>query len=114
MKTFDKMAAQGDMLLVRIEALPAGAVAAKAEGGRFVLAHSETGHNHTVLERPTVRLFNDAMDTFRSFLVVEDEPAELQHERSFDTHEPLLIPPGTYEVRRQREYTPEGFRRAAD
>jgi hypothetical protein len=25
-----------------------------------------------------------------------------------------MVPPGNYEVRRQREYTPEGFRRAAD
>jgi hypothetical protein len=34
--------------------------------------------------------------------------------RSFDTHETLNIPPGIYEVRRQREYVPEGWRKAQD
>lgn len=113
MKTFTKYAAQGDMMLIRIDALPAGVTAVAAKKGAFVLAHSETGHNHVVMERPTVKLFS-AMDQFRAYLVVEDESATLEHQRSFDTHEALLIEPGVYEVRRQREYTPEGFRRAAD
>jgi hypothetical protein len=113
MKTFEKMAAQGDMLLVRIDALPEGLREVPPINGAYILAHSETGHNHVVLERPTVKLFS-AMDEFRAYLTVEGDPAELQHQRSFDTHESLKIAPGIYEVRRQREYTPEGFRRAAD
>lgn len=113
MKRFTRMAAQGDMLLLRIGALPEEAREVPAVDGAYILAHSETGHNHVVLDRPTVRLFS-AMDEFRAYLVVEDEPAVLEHQRSFDTHESLLITPGVYEVRRQREHTPEGFRRAAD
>jgi hypothetical protein len=113
MKTFTKMAAQGDMLLVRIDALPEGLRDVPPINGAYILAHSETGHNHVVLERPTVRMFA-AMDEFRAYLTVEEEPVELQHQRNFDTHETLLVPPGTYEIRRQREYTPQGFRRAAD
>jgi len=114
MKTFDKVAAQGDMMLIRIDALPAGVVPAAAENGRFVLTHSETGHDHIVAERPTIRMFNDAMDLFRSFLVVEEAPAVLEHLRPTDTHESIEIKPGIYEIRRQREYAPEGWRRAAD
>jgi hypothetical protein len=118
MKTFTTMAAQGDLVIRRIDALPDGLKAATAHAGKFVLAHSETGHNHIVMERPDVRQFDppqfSAMDEFRSYLVVEGDPVELVHERSFDTHETLLIEPGIYELRRQREYTPEGFRRAAD
>ena len=114
MKTFQNVAAQGDMILRRIDAIPANAVPARAESGAFVLAHSETGHNHVVMERPGVTLLNDPADQFRAYLNVEGEPVELQHLRSYDTHESLLIPPGSYEVRRQREYTPEGFRRAQD
>lgn len=121
MKTFDKIAAQGDMMLIRIAALPEGLKEVPAENGQHVLAHSETGHNHVVMDRPAVKHFA-AMDDLRqmaadgvSYLVVDgDEPVELQHLRSFDTHESVEIKPGTYEVRRQREYTPEGFRRAAD
>lgn len=113
MKTFDKMAAQGDMLLVRIDALPEGLAPVRPVSGAYILAHSETGHNHVVMERPTVKLFS-AMDEFRSYLVVEGDPVELQHQRGFDTHESIKVEPGIYEVRRQREYTPQGFRRAAD
>jgi hypothetical protein len=79
----------------------------------FVVAHSETGHNHVVLERPTVQMFS-AQDEFRSYLIVEAEPATVEHRRSFDTHEPFALAPGIWEIRRQREYVPEGFRRAAD
>lgn len=113
MKTFDKFAAQGDMMLIRIDALPSDAKEVPAANGRHTLTHSETGHDHVVMDRPGIRFFS-AMDEFRAYLVVENEPAELQHLRSFDTHESIEIKPGIYEVRRQREYTPEGFRRAAD
>ena len=113
MKTFDKIAAQGDMMLIRIDQLPDDAKPAKAENGAFILTHSETGHHHVVMERPTVRLFS-AMDQFRSYLVVEDQPAVLEHLRTTDTHEALEIKPGIYEVRRQREYSPQGWQRAAD
>ena len=40
--------------------------------------------------------------------------ALLEHLRTFDTHETLAIPPGVYELRRQREAVPEGWRRAQD
>jgi hypothetical protein len=36
------------------------------------------------------------------------------HLRSYDMHAPITIKPGIYELRRQREYTPEGWRRVAD
>ena len=113
MKTFDKIAAQGDMMLIRIDALPADAKPVASERGAFILTHSETGHHHIVMERPTVKFFS-AMDVFRSYLVVEDTPAVLEHLRPTDTHESLEIKPGIYEVRRQREYSPAGWQRAAE
>ena len=113
MKIIEKAAAQGDVMFRRIEALPAEARPVDPANGAFVVAHSETGHNHVVLDRPGVRMFS-AMDEFRAYLVVENEPATVEHQRSFDTHQPFALSPGIWEVRRQREYTPEGFRRAAD
>lgn len=121
MKSFRKIAAQGDMMLIQIASLPEGVEEVSAVNGRHTLAHSETGHDHIVMERPTIHMFK-AMDDLRAmldgkpaaYLVVEEEPAELKHLRDFDTHESIAIPPGTYEVRRQREYAPEGFRRAVD
>jgi len=43
-------------------------------------------------------------------LVTAPEPVALTHEE----HATLLVPPGTYEVRRAREYTPEAIRSVAD
>ena len=53
------------------------------------------------------------VDLYDLFLVVK-EPTEINHLRSFDTHETLLVSPGNYHIRRQREYIHEGFRKAAD
>lgn len=113
MKIIDQMAAQGDVLFRKIAELPTDAILAPATNGAFIVAHSETGHNHEVMERPDVRHYS-AMDEFRSYLTVGDTPAPVEHRRSFDTHETIGLSPGIWEVRRQREYIPEGFRRAAD
>lgn len=115
MKTFRKMAAQGDLLLVRVESIPSRAVPETASKGVFVLAHSETGHHHVIAERPGVGVFRDPLDPFRGFLSVSDLSAVLIHLRSFDTHEPIAIEPGMYEIRRQREHDAfERVRRAQD
>lgn len=107
--------AQGDVMLLPIASLPGeGLAPSKSENGAFVVTHSETGHHHIVMERPTVRMFQDTMDLFRSWLVIEGEPADLEHLRSTDTHETVRLEPGVWEIRRQREYAPEGWRRAAD
>ena len=105
-------AAQGDLLITRIDALPDDLTPVKPDNDVYILAHSETGHHHTV-EQSNVSLFRPANDEFVAYMVVE-LPTVLRHERAFDTHAPLSIPPGTYRINRQREYTPEGFRRAVD
>lgn len=116
-KTFKNQAAQGDLLIRRIDAVPANAVPMKPESGQFIVAHSETGHHHVIAERPGVQVFTTD-DPLVSYLQVieatEQTEALLEHLRGFDTHETIAIPPGRYELRRQREYTPEGWRRVAD
>lgn len=116
MKTFTKMAAQGDFIILRINEIPADVERIEPENGKIVVAHSETGHNH-VMEAETVSAFKETgtkeADLYKMFLSVE-APTEINHLRSFDTHETLPVPPGNYEIRRQREYVAEGFRRAQD
>jgi hypothetical protein len=117
MKTFTKCAAQGDLLIRRIDAIPSNAVPAASEKGQFVVAHSETGHNHVIAERPNVKLFTtgDPMISYLQVIEAADATeALLEHLRSFDTHETIKIAPGNYEIRRQREHTPEGWRRVED
>ena len=111
-KHFDNRAAQGDVYFERIETLPKGLTLAKVESGHFVVAHSETGHNH-VIDSRNAQLFIDETNQFIGYLNVLS-PAELVHLRDHDTHETLAFAPGVYRVRRQREATPEGWQRAQD
>ena len=112
---FDNQAAQGDMLITRIDAIPADAVPVAAENGAFVLAHSETGHNHVVMERSGAKLYQDAKDPMTAYLHVLSIDTVIEHLRSFDTHKPLSPKmPGKFRIRRQREHAAEGWRQAQD
>lgn len=112
MKKVKTMAAQGDVMFVRVKEIPTDAVMAKVEDGYFIVAHSETGHNH-VIGSKNAQMLIDKTNDFIAYIKVSKD-SEVKHQRSFDTHESLMLPPGNYEVRRQREYMPEGFRRVAD
>ena len=120
MKIMRNMAAQGDFIILRIQNIPEGVVPVSPENGKVIVAHSETGHNH-VMEATRVEAFevpadksnSQNVDLYKMFLLVKED-TQIDHLRSFDTHEAIMVPPGMYEVRRQREYTAEGFRKAAD
>lgn len=114
MKTFEKCCAQGDILIRRIDKLPKDVIKAKSEKGKFIVAHSETGHHHSVMEHPGVQYYTTKDPMVAYLSVIEDVEAKLEHERSFDTHESILLKGGTYEIRRQREHTPQGWRRVED
>lgn len=106
--------AQGDIMIIPVKAIPATAKVALAENGHYILAHSETGHHH-VIEKTRAEVFEAADDSFVAYIRTLGDGAEIKHNRSFDTHETICLEPNqTYEVRRQREYVPEGFRKAAD
>ena len=112
MKKFTKYAAQGDLLLVKIDALPEGLTEVSPVDGQHTVAHSETGHHHT-LAAGRVRYFRPDEGAFSGYVQVK-EPTPLVHHRPHDTHEPILLDKGVYEIRRQREYTPKGYRRVED
>jgi hypothetical protein len=100
------------VMFIRIAKIPECAVAAEEKDGHFVVAHSETGHDH-VLDSRNAQMLIDKTNEFVAYVKVSKE-TEVKHQRSFDTHESLLLSPGNYQVRRQREYVAEGFRRVAD
>jgi len=111
MKTFKGLyVAQGDLNIFSVSEIPNRLTEKPAENGQHTLAHSETGHHH-VIDGNTVRVYEQ--DEFISFIDVE-EKSNVVHLRGFDTHETIVLPPGKYRVSRQREYTAEGFRLAAD
>lgn len=112
MRTFNKVCAQGDVYIRKIDKLPANVERVEQINGKVIVTHSETGHHH-VMDAEAVTMYR-LPDSIMDCLLVVDKPAALEHLRSFDTHEPILFEPGVYHVRRQREYTPEGFRRVED
>jgi hypothetical protein len=112
-KTVTKMAAQGDVLAMRVEKIPTGAKQAP-KTDRIVVAHSETGHDH-YLAAAGVEKFDHPTDPLICYLRIEGpDGAVLTHARAHDTHAPLRLPPGVWEIRRQREYTPAGWARVED
>lgn len=103
---------QGDVLLVPVDEVPVRQRRREIEGPRIVVAEGEaTGHAHVV--RGEARLVRSTAHYFRpteQHLVVTGA-AVLTHEE----HDTIELAPGTYEVRRQREYVPGGrIRRLAD
>ena len=110
------MAAQGDVLFRRVDALPEGATKVHRHGP-LVVAHSETGHHH-VVRSSNAELFR-AKDPFVTFLRSEGAFVEIEHLRDFDTHDTVRllgndIGPTYFEVRRQREHAFDGFRPVND
>jgi hypothetical protein len=113
MKTVKNMCFQGDVLFRRIDALPPGVVEQKAEG-RVVVAHSETGHHHAI-EPGEAKLFERAQrDPMVCFLAIDGEHADVVHHRANHTHETVRLLQGLWEVKRQREHAPEGWRQVQD
>jgi hypothetical protein len=115
MKTFKKAAAQGDVYFLRVGDPPIdGFSEQKTNQGNHIITHSETGHHH-VMRADRVRRFIPDGDRggMVSYIAV-NEPTPITHLRPHDTHAPIMFSPGNYEIRRQREYTPQGWRRVED
>lgn len=112
----DKAVAQGDMLIRKIDVLPKNVTKNNSENGAFILTHSESGHHHVVAKQLGVEFYANDNDPMVAYLVVNNPKEEcfVEHKRSFDTHAPLKFKDGIYEIRRQIEDSPEGFRRALD
>ena len=101
---------QGDVLIVPVAAMPQGVEAVKREKGRVILAHGEaTGHAHAIKDKRAA-LFRDQKLAAIFMQVTGDGPIALEH----DEHDTIEIPPGTYQIVRQREYHPEALRQVAD
>lgn len=112
MKTINEQGAQGDILIRRITSIPDGVTKVERSKEGHIVAHSETGHHHVIPEELVCHFAGP--DPLVSFLDVPDSGASIVHLRSFDTHETIHLTGGCFEVRRQREHTPEGWRQVAD
>jgi hypothetical protein len=103
---------QGDVLLMRVEAVPRDThLCARDERGRLVLARGEaTGHAHSI-DSAMAELFEDPDGAL--YLRVQagtTQPVQLVHEE----HAAIRLPAGSYRVVRQVEYHPEALRPVCD
>ena len=103
---------QGDLMILPVDEIPDEAQELQTTGEHHVVAHSETGHHH-VLNAQKARVFTVAATAMAMYAKVLEQ-TELLHQRPYDTHEALSIPPGNYQLLRQREGAPEGWRVVAD
>ena len=114
MKSFLKVAAQGEITIRRIGDVPVkrikrdGCTPLAKENGKLIIGHSETGHNH-VLSRTDgadVMVLDHPPEGMRILYAILENPTSLDHLRDHDTHESIDLPPGEYEFRIAREYDP--------
>lgn len=100
---------QGDVLIIPVKSIPKKLEPVERENGRIVLAHGEvTGHAHAIKNKGAA-LFRDPK-LMAVFMTVNGDAVMLEH----DEHDTIVIPPGIYQVIRQREYSPEAIRNVAD
>jgi hypothetical protein len=120
-KTYHIKGEQGDVRfrLVPRASMPADVREAVKVDGKYVAAHSETGHHHVV--DPTEAVLYETSDPFVAYLVLDDgvSAATSVHLKTGEhVHGPVtLVNKGidwVWQVSRQREWQPEGLRAAAD
>lgn len=98
------MLRQGDILLVPVKDLPAGLKEVPRQNGRIVLAEGEVTRHFHAIEAPEATFHAESLEEIEGrFLTVEAEVA-LEHPE----HDTVVLAPGNYEVRRQREYSEAG------
>lgn len=121
MRTFQKIAAQGEITIIRLGDVPKAkkfvGAAMKAENGKFIIGHSETGHHHVIdANGASVAVMDRAPEGMRILRAILETAVSLDHQRDHDTHESIMLEPGEYEFRIGREFDPyeEIARRQAD
>jgi hypothetical protein len=88
---------QGDILIERVDAAPTGETV-PPENGRIILAKGElTGHAHAIEDIAGIKFIKGADG---NFYLVLPEVRDLVHPE----HRTVTLPPGSYRVRRVREY----------
>lgn len=104
MPEYEELFQQGDVLFYKLQSLPKGLKKSK----RRVLAEGEvTGHAHVIDEAATV-----LVDKEGNLFLSSEKQSTVKH----DTHHPVELPPGQYEVRIVKEYDPfeDSIRKVSD
>src|SRR5215470_9950940 len=93
----------GDVLIETVEAIPDGA---RPRSGAILAQGEATGHAHRVEAPERAELWEDGEQLYLKII----EQTRIVHEE----HRPIELPPGSYRVWQQREYTPRAIRTIRD
>lgn len=108
MKAFKFVAAQGEVNIRRIDAVPSGLTKITPEGGLLIVGHSESGHHHGFRDGPGVSVMERTKNVPQGmkilYAILENPTALIQDTSS--PHEPLMLDEGVYEIRIAREFDP--------
>lgn len=111
MKSFLKIAAQGEIMIRRLGDIGSGLLPKVAmtklplERGRLIIGHSETQHDHVLRDTTAdVMVLNKPPEGMRVLYAILKDPTSLDHLREHDTHESIKLEPGIYEIRIAREF----------
>ncbi len=96
---------QGDVLIRRIDSLPKQKTVKRANGQ--ILEGEATNHIHRLEDVTKAEVLEVGNGLY---LRIGPEGARIIHEE----HSPITLPPGNFEIVRQREYSPEAIRNVAD
>lgn len=120
MHTFKLTAAQGEVNIRKIDALPEhlGLTPIAPERGLLIVGHSESGHHHGFRSGAGVAVMERTKDVpagMKILYAILDEPTALIQDAAHP-HEPLMLGAGIHELRISREFDPfaEEARRVAD
>ena len=106
MKSNPQIYRQGDVLILRVSAIPKDAKPANRDVGNIVLAYGEvTGHSHAIADTKAKGfIFGDAL-----YLDLERK-CDISHQE----HGTVTLEPGKYQVVHQHEYRRKEIVRTAD
>ena len=117
MKELIGRVAQGEITIIKIDALPemtSKTVERVAKG--HIISHSESGNNHLLTGGDVIERTSGVPEGMRMLYAVLESPEELIQDAAGNPHGAHALPPGVYEFRIAREYDPfaEQARQVAD
>jgi hypothetical protein len=109
--------AQGEITIIKIDAIPEGISTKPVErtASGYVISHSESGHHHVLTAGDVMERTTDVPRGMQIIYALLDAPAALVQDAPVP-HGGYNLQPGVYEFRISREFDPfaEQARRVAD
>lgn len=113
------IAAQGEVRVYKIDAIPADIVTRKPElnaHGAAIISHSEQGHHHVIGDAEVIERTDNVPAGMAIFYAIVKDPTSLKQDAATPHKSIPLDADSIYELRVAREYDPfsEQVRRVAD